>query len=90
VLPDLSPHPADVRLSPYTGWTRAHWEAAADQMLLAVRPYAGPGNGLINLRGPASRAGAWSDGLEGFARTFLLAAFRLAGAGGRDPYGLAD
>jgi hypothetical protein len=83
-------HPLDLRLSPYTGWTRAHWEATADRMLLAVRPYAGPGNALISLPGPAGRAGAWSDGLEGFARTFLLAAFRLAGAGGRDPHGLAD
>jgi hypothetical protein len=27
MLPDLSQHPADPRLSPYTGWTRAHWEA---------------------------------------------------------------
>jgi hypothetical protein len=89
-MPGLSQHPADLRLSPYTGWTRAHWEATADQMLLAVRPYAGPGNALIGLQGPASRSGAWSDGLEGFARTFLLAAFRLAGAGGRDPHGLAD
>jgi len=90
VMPGLSQHPADPRLSPYTGWTRAHWEATADRMLLAVRPYAGPGNALISLPGPASRSGAWSDGLEGFARTFLLAAFRLAGAGGRDPLALAD
>ena len=58
-------------------------------MLLAVRPYASPGNSLIDLPGPASRSGHWSDGLEGFARTFLLAAFRLAGADGRDPLGLA-
>ena len=28
-----------------------------------------------------------SDGLEGFARTFLLAAFRVAGEAGRDPHG---
>ena len=90
MVPGLGRHPADLRLSPYTGWTRAHWEVTADRMLLAVRPYAGPGNALISLPGPASRAGAWSDGLEGFARTFLLAAFRLAGAGGRDPHGLAD
>jgi hypothetical protein len=89
MLPILSQHPADPRLSPYTGWTRAHWEAVADQLLLAVRPYARDGNALIGLPGPASRSGAWSDGLEGFARTFLLAAFRLAGAGGRDPHGLA-
>jgi len=58
-------------------------------MLLAVRPYAGPGNALISLP-PAARAGAWSDGLEGFARTFCSPASRLAGAGGRDPHGLAD
>jgi hypothetical protein len=58
-------------------------------MLLAVRPHAGPGNALIAMPGPASRSGEWSDGLEGFARTFLLAAFRLAGADGHDPHGLA-
>ena len=86
----LSEQPADLQLSPYTGWTRARWAATADQLLLAVRPYAGSGNALLSLPGPASRAGTWSDGLEGFARTFLLAAFRLAGAGGHDPHGLAD
>ncbi len=89
-LPLFSQQPGDPRLSPYTGWTRAHWEAVADQLLLAVRPYARGGNALIGLPGPASRSGAWSDGLEGFARTFLLAAFRLAGAGGRDPHGLVS
>ena len=87
--PELGSPPEDLRRSPFTGWTRAHWEAAADRMLLAVRPYAGPGHALISLPGPASRSGAWSDGLEGFARTFLLAAFRLAGADGHDPHGLA-
>jgi hypothetical protein len=80
----------DFRLSPYTGWTRAHWEQTADRMLLAVRPYASPGHSLIDLPGPASRSGQWSDGLEGFARTFLLAAFRLAGAGGTDPLGIGS
>ena len=58
MLPELSQHPADPRLSPYTGWTRARWEAVADQLLLAVRPYAGDGNALIGLPGPASRSGA--------------------------------
>ncbi|WP_051869823.1 DUF2264 domain-containing protein, partial [Streptomyces resistomycificus] len=33
--------------------------------------------------GPASHSGPWSDGLEGFARSFLLAAFRIAGSGGQ-------
>jgi hypothetical protein len=65
MLTVLSQHPADPWRSPYTGWTRAHWEAVADQLLLAVRPYASPGHALIGLPGPASRSGAWSDRLEG-------------------------
>ncbi|MFE2044417.1 DUF2264 domain-containing protein [Streptomyces sp. NPDC059477] len=68
---------------------RAHWERTADRMLLAVRPYATDGHSLIHLPGVPSSNGVLSDGLEGFARTFLLAAFRLAGAGGGDPHGLA-
>ncbi|MFE0759625.1 DUF2264 domain-containing protein [Streptomyces smyrnaeus] len=68
---------------------RAHWERTADRMLLAVRPYAASAHSLINLPGPPSHNGVLSDGLEGFARTFLLAGFRLAGASGADPYGLA-
>ncbi|MDX2559879.1 DUF2264 domain-containing protein [Streptomyces sp. TX20-6-3] len=80
--------PENRELSPYTGWTRAHWEAAADRLLLAVRPFASPRHGLIDLPGPRpSWSGARSDGLEGWARTFLLAALRVAGARGEDPHG---
>ncbi|WP_371628137.1 DUF2264 domain-containing protein [Streptomyces sp. NBC_00341] len=68
---------------------RAHWERTADRMLLAVRPYATDEHALISLPGVPSHNGAHSDGLEGFARTFLLAGFRLAGAGGADPLDLA-
>ncbi|MFI6948135.1 DUF2264 domain-containing protein [Streptomyces sp. NPDC050422] len=68
---------------------RAHWERTADRMLLAVRPYATGRHALINLPGVPSHSGPWSDGLEGFARTFLMAAFRLAGADGKDPHDLA-
>ncbi|MFC9328901.1 DUF2264 domain-containing protein [Kitasatospora sp. NPDC057015] len=83
--------PADRRLSPHTGWTRAHWEAAADDLLAAVRPYASPGHALIDLPGARpSWSGRRSDGLEGYARTFLPAALRIAGAGGSDPHGLLD
>ncbi|MGW5688861.1 DUF2264 domain-containing protein [Nonomuraea sp. NPDC003754] len=73
-LPD-----ADRSLSPITGWTRAHWEAAADGLLAAVEPYRSHDRALVDLPGRAS----WSrcDGLEGYARTFLLAAFRVAGGG---------
>ncbi|MGW3243488.1 DUF2264 domain-containing protein [Streptomyces sp. NPDC001070] len=81
--------PEDRELSPYTGWTRAHWEAVADGLLAAVAPHATPGGALYHLPGDRhSQSGARSDGLEGYARTFLLAAIRLAGAGGDDPSGL--
>ncbi|MEU8618340.1 DUF2264 domain-containing protein [Streptomyces sp. NPDC048623] len=80
--------PEDRVLSPYTGWTRRHWEAVADGLLTAVLRHAGPEHALISLPGPRpSISGTRSDGLEGFARTFLLAAFRIAGAGGDDPHG---
>ncbi|MEW2292922.1 DUF2264 domain-containing protein [Streptomyces sp. NPDC006743] len=83
--------PEDRVLSPYTGWTRAHWEAAADRLLGAALRHAGPEHALIALPGPRpSRSGPRSDALEGYARTFLLAAFRVAGAGGGDPLGLLD
>ncbi|MGW0821099.1 DUF2264 domain-containing protein [Streptomyces sp. NPDC002845] len=75
-------------LSPYTGWTRQHWTDLADRMLTAVGPYRSPAGARIDLPGPASRNGPVSDGLEGFARTFLLAGFRVAGQRGADPTGL--
>lgn len=81
--------PEDRRVSPYTGWTREHWEALADAQLAAVRPYATARHALIDLPGPPSRSGRHSDGLEGFARTFLLAGFRLARSGDADPNGHA-
>lgn len=79
--------PEDRARSPHTGWTRAHWTGVADHMLAAVEPYWSPGGARIDLPGPASRNGRVSDGLEGFARTFLLAGFRIAGERGADPGG---
>ncbi|MET8410895.1 DUF2264 domain-containing protein [Streptomyces sp. NPDC005195] len=81
-MPPLSPPsflalPEDRALSPYTGCTRAHWEAAADSLLAAVAPYATGDGALYHL--PADRtswSGRLSDGLEGYARTLLLAALR--------------
>jgi hypothetical protein len=91
-IEDIAAAPAhgDRVRSPYTGWTRATWRAVADATLAAVRPYASPGHARIDLPGPASGSGRDSDGLEGFARTFLLAAFRLAADGGEDPDNLAE
>ncbi|MDU0291809.1 DUF2264 domain-containing protein [Saccharothrix longispora] len=75
--------------SPLTGWTREHWAALADRLLLAVRPHASPHRARVAPPGPAGGYGADVDGLEGFARTFLAAGFRLAGEDGRDPLDLA-
>ncbi|GGZ78496.1 DUF2264 domain-containing protein [Streptomyces bluensis] len=70
------PH-EDRTLSPYTGFTRAHWEAAAGSLLAAVEPYATADGALYHLPGDrTSWSGRLSDGLEGYARTLLLAAFR--------------
>ncbi|MCL2515150.1 MAG: DUF2264 domain-containing protein [Microbacteriaceae bacterium] len=80
----------DFALSPRTGLTRAHWAAAADQLLLALRPYFSPGRARVALPGKVSSYGPDSDGLEGFARSFLLVGFRLAGEDGADPHGLLD
>ncbi|MEV0383184.1 DUF2264 domain-containing protein [Nonomuraea sp. NPDC050643] len=82
--------PPDERLSGHTGWTRAHWEAVADRLLESVVPYASEGFAQFRLPGRASRSGPVSDGLEGFARTFLLAAFRIAGARGEVPPALLE
>jgi hypothetical protein len=69
--------PADRTTSAYTGYTRAHWEAAADALLSAVEPYASEDRALYHLPGDrTSWSGHLSDGLEGYARTLLLAAFR--------------
>ncbi|OIV39527.1 hypothetical protein BIV57_01220 [Mangrovactinospora gilvigrisea] len=80
--PHLRLPPQDRRLSPLTGWTRAHWEATADQLLDALVPYATRRGAQYRLPGRLSRSGVTSDGLEGFARSFLLAAVRIAGAQG--------
>ncbi|MCA2221790.1 DUF2264 domain-containing protein [Nonomuraea aurantiaca] len=77
--------PADTALSAHTGWTRAHWEAVADHLLESVVPYATDDFAQYRMPGRESRSGTVSDGLEGYARTFLLAAFRIAGAGGAVP-----
>ncbi|WP_410573904.1 DUF2264 domain-containing protein [Amycolatopsis sp. cmx-4-61] len=80
----------DRRLSPYTGWTREHYAALADRLLTAAGRYRSPTGARIDLPGPASRNGRASDGLEGFARTFLIAGFRVAGEGGADPGGFLE
>lgn len=72
--------PTDPENAPFTGWTRAHWEAVADEQIAAAWRYSSPSGAQV--RFPSERAQDDVDLLEGFARTFLLAALRLAGAQG--------
>lgn len=79
--------PADNRaLSPFTGWTREHWVAVADAILDGAARHASPAQSLIRYPGIAGGLGRAIDELEGFTRTFMLAAFRIAG----DPAGTAQ
>ncbi|MBW4094680.1 MAG: DUF2264 domain-containing protein [Acidobacteria bacterium] len=80
----------DYSLSPYTGYTRQTWEHIADSMLLSTRQFVGPGNSRLVMPGAPGGYGTDVDGLEGFARTFMAAAFRLAGSRGEDNLGLAE
>ncbi|WP_243064413.1 DUF2264 domain-containing protein [Humibacter sp. RRB41] len=78
--------PENRELSPYTGWTRDHWAAIADHLLLSLRPYFSATRSRVLPPGRASWSGIDSDGLEGFARSLLLYAFRSKGENGRDPH----
>jgi hypothetical protein len=88
--PVSGPHAA-LHGSGATGPEARAWLASyADRLLAGVRPYASPSGSLITLPGAPGGYGTAVDGLEGFARTFLLAGFRLAGEDGADPTGLAE
>ncbi|GIG30163.1 DUF2264 domain-containing protein [Cellulomonas marina] len=76
-------------MSAGAGWDRDRWAALADHLLLSVRPYASPDHALVTPPGGPGGYGTAVDGLEGFARTFLTAGFRLAGERGADPLDLA-
>ncbi|MDQ0801337.1 DUF2264 domain-containing protein [Arthrobacter sp. SLBN-112] len=81
--------PLDRELSPFTGLTRDHWCAYADHLLRSAHRFATDDHANLFLPGATSAYGPRSDSLEAFARTFLLASFRIAG----DPQGtrwLAD
>lgn len=73
-----------------SGQTRAQWLEYADRLLAGVRPFASPGNSRITPPGAAGGYGSEIDGLEGFARTLLLAGFRIAGERGEGVDDLID
>ncbi|TWD83202.1 hypothetical protein FB561_4361 [Kribbella amoyensis] len=80
----------DRTLSPITGWTRDTWGLLADDLLLAARRHGTPLRAGIAFPGAPGGYGSRVDALEGFARTFLAAGFRVAGEGGADPNGFLD
>ena len=84
--------PAAVSRRPAAGadWPREQWLAYADRLLDSARSYASPGHARITFPGQEGGYGRAVDGLEGFARTFLLAGFRLVGAQGEGLDELAD
>src|SRR3954453_24228353 len=59
-------------------------------MLAAARRHASPSHAHITFPGPEGGYGRAIDGLEGYARSFLLAGFRIAGEGGAGLDDLAD
>ncbi|GAB4084227.1 DUF2264 domain-containing protein [Myceligenerans cantabricum] len=72
------------------GMTRHELGAYADGLLAAALEHASPSGSLITPPGAPGGYGTAVDGLEGYARTFLAAGFRLAGEGGADPLNLAE
>src|SRR5690606_8157985 len=69
---------------------RASWTGYADRLLAGARAYASPNHARITPPGAEGGYGNAVDGLEGFARTFLLAGFRLMGERGEGLGDLAD
>ena len=67
------------RHAPDNDWTRQDWVRFADLLLNSARRFASPGHARITPPGPEGGYGRAVDGLEGFARTLLLAGFRIAG-----------
>ncbi|SEI43427.1 hypothetical protein SAMN04487917_101263 [Arthrobacter sp. yr096] len=95
-VPNLPSHPRlpwlptpDPVQSPFTGWTRGHWEATADHWLEHIRDYSSPLKASPRLPGPVTRDGERREGMETIGRSLLMAAPRIAGARGEDRLGLA-
>jgi hypothetical protein len=73
-----------IKAQPHThsAWTREDWLAYADRVLAGAMKWASPTGARITPPGAEGGYGHDVDGLEGFARTFLLAGFRITGARG--------
>jgi len=70
--PTLS-SPLDYDLSPYTGWTRQHWDELATLILWRISGFFSSGRAWVNIPGHNAH-GRQVDSLEGFARSLTVAA----------------
>jgi hypothetical protein len=64
----------DYALSPYTGWTRQHWDELATLVLRGILGFFSPGRSVVNIPGHGTPHGHWVDGLEGYVRSLTVAA----------------
>ncbi len=79
---------ADTALSPYTGYTRAHWIEIAGRILAGVLPYFNPETGIPDFRGQDAESGHFQytpnfteESRNAFGRTLILASLYCAGSG---------
>lgn len=83
-LPPFALPPENRELSPFTGWTRAHWEATGLRWLDQVERFASPGGAAPRLPGRVTGDGERRESMEAIGRSFLLAAPLIAGVDGAD------
>jgi len=82
--------PSDYDRSPITGWTRAHWESVADRWLSHIARYSTGEGARPRLPGRVTWAGVAREGMETIARSFLLAAPRIAASSDAESDALAE
>lgn len=74
----------------HDAYGRDWWTRLADDLLSALRPYASANNARITPPGAEGGYGRDVDGLEGFARSLMIAGFRIAGERGQGVDDLID
>jgi len=64
----------DRELSPYTGWTRAHWEELHARLVRGMFRHASPGRAHVPYPAPKGdrRGGSVMEVSEGYGRTFFM------------------
>lgn len=65
--------PFDYTVSPYSGWTRSHWEELFFTLMQGIVHSASPGGARQIISGPRSHHGQLADEMEGFTRSMFMA-----------------